>query len=229
MNKTKIEWCDYTWNPITGCLEGCSYCYARGIYRRFKKSFKPVFHPGRLSQPSRIRKPSRIFVCSVSDFWGRGTDQAWRDKVYRVIKACPQHTFLFLTKQPQRIRDFARMPENCWIGVTYTCREDCWRIAQLIYRTHNSKKIFVSYEPMLGCNSSYLMLGSWLIIGALTGPLAKKHTPDISALKEIIKDCKRLKLPVFMKDNLKPYWSGELIQEFPDCEAFYKDRLWLAK
>lgn len=35
MNKTKIDWCDSTWNPVTGCLHGCEYCYARGIARRF--------------------------------------------------------------------------------------------------------------------------------------------------------------------------------------------------
>jgi len=29
MNKSKIEWCDSTWNPVTGCLHGCEYCYAR--------------------------------------------------------------------------------------------------------------------------------------------------------------------------------------------------------
>lgn len=35
MNKSNIEWCDYTWNPTTGCLHECSYCYARDIARRF--------------------------------------------------------------------------------------------------------------------------------------------------------------------------------------------------
>lgn len=35
MNKTKIEWCDATWNPITGCLHGCEYCYASRIAVRF--------------------------------------------------------------------------------------------------------------------------------------------------------------------------------------------------
>lgn len=35
MNKTKIDWCDSTWNPITGCLHGCEYCYARNIANRF--------------------------------------------------------------------------------------------------------------------------------------------------------------------------------------------------
>lgn len=34
--KTKIDWCDATWNPVTGCLHGCKYCYARQIAERFK-------------------------------------------------------------------------------------------------------------------------------------------------------------------------------------------------
>ena len=35
MNKTKIEWCDQTWNPVTGCYHNCPYCYARRIAKRF--------------------------------------------------------------------------------------------------------------------------------------------------------------------------------------------------
>ena len=40
MNKTKIDWADSTWNPVTGCLHGCVYCYAKGIARRFA-GFEP--------------------------------------------------------------------------------------------------------------------------------------------------------------------------------------------
>lgn len=36
MDNTKIEWCDSTWNPVTGCLHGCEYCYARKMANRFK-------------------------------------------------------------------------------------------------------------------------------------------------------------------------------------------------
>lgn len=32
---SKIDWCDATWNPVTGCLHGCEYCYARKIAERF--------------------------------------------------------------------------------------------------------------------------------------------------------------------------------------------------
>lgn len=43
MNKTKIDWCDSTWNPVTGCLHGCEYCYARGIANRFGGTDSEVF------------------------------------------------------------------------------------------------------------------------------------------------------------------------------------------
>ena len=36
MKKTKIEWCDSTWNPVTGCLHGCesvSYTHL-DVYKR---------------------------------------------------------------------------------------------------------------------------------------------------------------------------------------------------
>ena len=39
--KTKIDWCDSSWNPVTGCLHGCEYCYARGIATRFGLSYAP--------------------------------------------------------------------------------------------------------------------------------------------------------------------------------------------
>ncbi len=35
MNKSKIEWTDFTWNPVTGCLSNCEYCYAMPQLRRF--------------------------------------------------------------------------------------------------------------------------------------------------------------------------------------------------
>ena len=42
-SKTKIDWCDSSWNPVTGCLHGCEYCYAQGIAKRFGDDFKQEF------------------------------------------------------------------------------------------------------------------------------------------------------------------------------------------
>lgn len=50
MNRTKIPWTDFSWSPITGCLGGCSYCYARKMAHRFGQDFRPTFHPERLDQ-----------------------------------------------------------------------------------------------------------------------------------------------------------------------------------
>lgn len=33
--KTKIDWCDSTWNPVTGCQHDCEYCYARSLAKRY--------------------------------------------------------------------------------------------------------------------------------------------------------------------------------------------------
>lgn len=41
--KTKIDWCDATWNPVTGCLHGCKYCYAERIANRFCGSLQRTF------------------------------------------------------------------------------------------------------------------------------------------------------------------------------------------
>ena len=51
MNDTKIEWCDMTWNPVTGCLHGCEYCYARRIAERFGKMKWPTNELHVLDQP----------------------------------------------------------------------------------------------------------------------------------------------------------------------------------
>lgn len=66
MNKTKIEWCDYTWNPVTGCLHGCDYCYARKFAKRFgidgsapgvlRVSFNPKY-PGVWEQYEKPKNP----------------------------------------------------------------------------------------------------------------------------------------------------------------------------
>ena len=92
MNDTKIEWCDMTWNPVTGCLHGCEYCYAKKVAHRFDGKvfdtsplpgglhvledrppwppypygFAPTFHRYRLGDPASKTKGKTIFVCSMA-------------------------------------------------------------------------------------------------------------------------------------------------------------------
>ena len=61
MRDTKIEWCDSTWNPVTGCLHNCSYCYARRIATRFALS------GGVCISTDEPEKAKDIFVRNLSD------------------------------------------------------------------------------------------------------------------------------------------------------------------
>lgn len=75
MADSKIEWTDATWNPVTGCDKvsaGCKHCYAEEIAKRFwgDRDFTDVrFHPERLEQPLRWRRPRLVFVNSMSDLF----------------------------------------------------------------------------------------------------------------------------------------------------------------
>ena len=203
MNKTKIDWCDYTWNPITGCLNGCSYCYARKIAERFHKSFKPTFHRDRLLQPLKCQKPSKIFVCSMSDFWGKDVLPIWRDEIYNIIKAATQHTYLILTKQAQNIDDADRIPDNVWIGQTVVKKEDYKQFPD----TNHIK--FISFEPLLDDEiGNYRFPADWYIIGGLT----PKNVHTKEGVDRILSQAEYFGTPVFVKHNAK---YSVKIQDFP--------------
>lgn len=129
-SKTKIDWCDSTWSPVTGCLHGCEYCYARKIAERFSTEkkyrrpyepvlhvptrrvrtrpepypygFKPTFHRYKLDEPQKWKKPRNIFVCSMADLFGDWVPDEWIEQVFEACKKAPRHRFLFLTKNPGR-------------------------------------------------------------------------------------------------------------------------------
>jgi len=221
MNKTKIEWTDYTWNPIKGlCPVGCWYCYARAIYKRFRWDEK-VRYVGPLV-PRFPKTSSKIFICSTFELFHPSVKKEWRDLIFGAIRAFPRHTFQILTKMPENID--REMPDNVWLGVTLTGEsfdKDLLKIRS--FRSAEARVKFVSLEPLLGDISHLLYsdfgLGginfNWLIIGRLTG-FGKKHNPQVHMLDLAVERMKRWSVPIFLKDNLKEIWGDKLIQEFPE-------------
>src|SRR3990167_3183573 len=105
--RTTIEWTDATWNPVTGCThvsEGCRNCYAERVLPRTGQSFnKVVCHPDRLDAPLHWRKPSRIFVNSLSDLFHEDVPDEFIGKVFSRMNSSRQHIFQVLTKRPERM------------------------------------------------------------------------------------------------------------------------------
>lgn len=197
MNKTKIEWADYSWNPLVGCKHGCYYCYAEVMNRRFKfipDFTQPQFFQGKLERPYKVKKPSSFFVVTMGDLFGEWVPATWINYVLNVAFDLPQHTFMFLTKNYKRYFEFT-FPDNCMLGITLTTgRPDI--IPQFIKHPHPRK--FVSVEPMMSDFTGVDFDGiEQVILGAMTGPGAIPVQP------EWIKSVKHPN--IFLKDNIKKY------------------------
>lgn len=126
--KTSIQWTMATWNPLRGCSRvspGCENCYAERIAGRFSTKPTSPFHgfatmkdgqarwtrnvefvPGRLSDPLHWRKPTRVFVNSMSDLFHESISNEGIAAIFGVMAACPQHTFQVLTKRASRMREW---------------------------------------------------------------------------------------------------------------------------
>ena len=230
LNPTKIEWTNFTWNPITGCNHGCAYCYARKMAQRLKgragypaqDPFQPTFHVKRLRAPGQLETPSRIFTVSMGDMFGSWVPTRWIERVIDVIRMNQTHTFQVLTKDPQQImmkmmRTTApRLPGNLWIGTSISTAKDLPRIYDL--RCEGAGVRWVSFEPILGPilkPGSTLWDLDWCVLGAETGNRKGRVEPREEWIRTILEAADQSGVPVFMKDNLEPYWPGDLRRESP--------------
>jgi len=220
-----IGWCTHTWNPVKGiCPVGCDYCYARRIYERFSYDSTIRLDERELYAPLKLKKPAKIFVCSTMELFGPWIPLDWLDKIFQVAAQCEQHTFLFLSKNPGHIpqgswkRGNWSYNRNFWFGVSVTSIEDTWRIRVLTH-IQQARNRFLSFEPLHGdihfFDESDLNDIDWVIIGAEIGNRKGKITPEEEWIFDIVDQADGWNVPVFMKDNLQPYWSGKLRQEFP--------------
>lgn len=212
MSDTKIEWTDKSWNPVTGCTPcsvGCQNCYAKRMARRLAgrcgypaapNEFAVTFHPGRLDEPLKWRKPRKIFVCSMSDLFHPHVRFPWRHRILLTIDRCPQHTFMLLTKRPGNMRYiFSRsaIRPNLWLGASICHSEDLWEIPHLIATP--AARRFVSFEPLLGPIhiSDRLHSLDWVIVGAETGP--GKRPMQLDWARSIRDQCQAAGVPFFFK------------------------------
>jgi protein gp37 len=217
MGNTSIEWTDKTWNPVTGCSvvsPGCDNCYAESIAKRFAgtpqfpNGFQVTLRPERLEQPLKWRKPSMVFVNSMSDLFHDDIPDSYIARVWMTMFFAPQHTFQILTKRAGRMRSWVQRwtsgeiphPEtgmrppsrvvlpNVWLGVS--AEDQKWANVRIPALLDTPAAVrFVSAEPLLGSIDMRMWLEDdpekydvprldWVIVGGESGPKSRAMHPD---------------------------------------------------
>jgi protein gp37 len=212
---TKIEWATETWNPVTGCTpvsEACQNCYAKRMANRLRgrfgypedEPFRVTLHPEKLDEPLKWKKPRRVFVCSMGDLFHEDVPHSAIQKVLYRVRMAKWHTFLILTKRPERMRAFfmqyyvtGHIP-NLWLGVTAENQARADERIPILLQIPAAVR-FVSVEPMMGpvdlswCNYTL----DWVICGGETGPGARPMHPDWA--RSLRDQCQEAGTPFFFK------------------------------
>lgn len=235
--KTKIEWTEFTWNPVTGCTKistGCLNCYAERMalrlkamgQNRYRNGFTVTLQPDLLDQPDLWSTPRTVFVNSMSDLFHRQVSLEFIQKVFSTIRRNPQHTFQVLTKRSERLLqlcDKLYWPHNLWMGVSVENADFLHRIDDL--RQVPAAVKFLSCEPLIGPLKEINLTNiHWVIVGGESGPKAR------SIKKEWVQDiqlqCSYQNVPFFFKQwggfNKKKagrLLNGKTWDEMPDTDS----------
>ena len=259
---TGIQWTNRTWNPFRGCSlvsKGCVNCYA--MYQAHRYSGPGEAYEGltintasgprwngevkivedALNKPLHWRKPSKIFVNSMSDMFHEKIPLEDIHRVFDVMRRANQHQFQILTKRSRRLVELNNeiaWPDNVWMGVSIEDNPTRQRIADLTLVDANVR--FLSIEPLLDDLPNLVLDGiHWVIIGGESGFKARQMQEGwVSA---IIDDCKRQNVPVFVKQmgsvwaknhNAKDSKGGDIdewsehlkVRDYPDLYNTVTDR-----
>lgn len=214
MAQSKIEWTGKTWNPVTGCTkisEGCRNCYAERLSKRLKgmgnpsylNGFELTIQPRMLAKPLEWKKPSLIFVNSMSDLFHKDVSLDYIKDVFRVMKQAHWHEFQVLTKRSDRLKQLSaelEWPENVWMGVSVENQAVVNRIDDL--RSTGAQTKFLSIEPLIGEIGQLDLEGiDWVIVGGESGTDARPM--DASWVRDLRDQCSEASVPFFFKQ-----WGG---------------------
>ena len=220
MAKSKIEWTDYTLNPVTGCTkisDGCINCYAEKMHNRLQKMkhkkyefdfSNVVVYREELDKIAKIKKPSKIFIGSMADVFHEKVEDFDLEMMMLDIEKYPQLIFQFLTKRPERMLNFFNdyydeylcpllHHPNIWLGVSVCNKSEFYKIDILKSIKHAPVK-FISFEPLLE-HLSYINLTDidWVIVGGETGAGAMET--KVEWISSLFCQCEDKGVPFFFK------------------------------
>ncbi len=232
--KRNIEWSQLSWNWMSGCPGPggvhCKGCYAKRIATRLRgrygypkyDSFKVVLHDDKMDLPTRRKKSTVYFSVSMGDWMF--AEPSWRREALGIMRACPQHIFVTLTKQyyalarPWEEPPYSgeSIPKNVIIGISVTNREQVQGIDAL--RKVPAFTRLVCFEPLLEDVSDIVDLTGihWIIIGRRTRQgRTPEFMPEKGWVDRLIAKARELDIPVFLKPSMTDPAGWEAVQETP--------------
>ena len=237
--ETGISWADATvnfWHGCTKVSQGCKYCYMYRDKKRFGNDGRVITRSAKQTFYSALKwdEPQKIFTCSMSDFFIKESDEVkdaegnvirhWRKDAWEVIKNTPQHTWMILTKRPDRIKKC--LPDdwgpngypNVWIGTSVENQKTANYRIQKLFEIRCAVR-WLSVEPLLekvdisqflkvniadaGKKPDYRFPIHWVVVGGESG-----HEPGneytyrpcrLEWIHGIVKQCKEQEVPVHVK------------------------------
>lgn len=231
-NKTKIEWTDITANPIHLIKEdgshsghwcrkissGCTRCYAETQNQSGFFSFAShlkytgeapknlILDEAVLQSWVKLKKPHKIFVCSMTDMFGDWVSDDWLDQIFDAMSRAHQHTFQVLTKRPERMAEFidknftcaGRILTNVWLGTSIENQKAVSDRSRHLFKLNNKGwTTFYSVEPLLEEVQLNLNPVNWVIVGGESGKGARPcHYEWVLG---VVEQCQKSDTPVFVK------------------------------
>ena len=228
LSGTQIPYLDGVLNADPGCSMGCSYCSTkRWVHRvrceRCHDAANIHQHPERLEALRRTRKPKVIGVDFYSELFDPQRPAADIARTLEACADCPQHIFVFLTKQPSRAKRwegwFAEHGD-WWFGVTITDETN----AVLSHRLSESRALnkWISYEPVMGKVEPTRLGGwpngiDWIACGVQSGRLAFTPSPGANGwIRHVVASCQNCDIPVYVKQVYANYHCSRDPSEWPE-------------
>ena len=213
-NRSRIEWTETTWNPVTGCTkisQGCKHCYAERLAlrlkamgtKKYRNGFEVTLHHETLLEPMRWKNPQLVFVNSMSDLFHKHVPSSFIQSVFKTMNEAPQHTFQVLTKRPERanrLNKTLKWTPNIWLGTSIESSRWIHRMEPL--KETGAMTKFLSLEPLLGPLPEIGLTGiDWVIVGGESGPGARPMEADwVRSIRDL---CLESDVPFFFKQ-----WGG---------------------
>lgn len=231
MQTTNISWCDYTWNPVTGCSHAgpeCWNCWAESfMQRQAGRDDAPEYmtdakwtqenaadvvtmHVDRLDEPASFDYPDgsgKVFTVSMGDLFHREVEPWFIEMVMAQVRHHPEHVFIFLTKRPDRMAELRLdWPPNAWAGTSVGSGPG----GEYPNTTHRIEQLrdvdapvrWVSFEPLIEpIGEVALDHIDWAVVGGENAPDDVRREMDHAWARDILRQCREQDVAFHFKQS----------------------------